>query len=467
MPTLEDFHALSSLLCLLREKGFEINNVVYADKRRKGAQNLTVPGCVLVADFLRHDNKHGNNIVTQKYLEILQTHVDIIIVPKGEFPLISSNQLPKFVIELPRGELEYTGWMGSLSLAEWLNWKTPKIDITVITQNRPHSLTRLLSSLSHGLFYGDTVNVRVNLEQSSDSETLSIIDNFTWIHGVVAVHHRIIHGGLLPAVIESWYPHTNHDFVVLLEDDVELSPLFYGWIKMCVLRYRYGHSRNMSSQLFGISLYQQKHLELPINGRQRFNARSLFLQNDHPFPSTPYLSPVPCSWGAVYFPEHWREFHEYLSIRFSERVMDISRTIVPDVRSNSWAGSWKKYFIEFVFLRGYVMLYPNFDNFTSLSTNHLEVGSHVKHCTTGKKELFLLPLMDLRSTTAHDIGILHLPNRILPHFDSLPVVNLTGALTRMDHLQAVGLARRSELFGCSKEILPFNARSLMCLNNFD
>ncbi len=45
--------------------------------------------------------------------------------------------------------------------------------------------------------------------------------------------------GLLPAVVESWYPNSNHSYGLLLEDDVELSPLFYAWIKMTILRYRW------------------------------------------------------------------------------------------------------------------------------------------------------------------------------------------------------------------------------------
>lgn len=55
---------------------------------------------------------------------------------------------------------------------------------------------------------------------------------------MVFVHHRVVHGGLLPAVVESWYPSSNDSYGLLLEDDVELSPLFYAWAKMNVLHYR-------------------------------------------------------------------------------------------------------------------------------------------------------------------------------------------------------------------------------------
>jgi hypothetical protein len=76
------------------------------------------------------------------------------------------------------------------------------------------------------------------MEQSSDEETRALIRSFQWSHGEVFVHRRVVHAGLLPAVVESWYPHTDDEYGILLEDDVEVSPMFYAWAKMAVLRYR-------------------------------------------------------------------------------------------------------------------------------------------------------------------------------------------------------------------------------------
>lgn len=76
------------------------------------------------------------------------------------------------------------------------------------------------------------------MEQSTDQETLKMVDAFVWPHGSVFTHHRIIPAGLMPAIVESWYPHSNHSYGALLEDDVEVSPLFYAWVKMCLLHYR-------------------------------------------------------------------------------------------------------------------------------------------------------------------------------------------------------------------------------------
>ncbi|TDL23787.1 hypothetical protein BD410DRAFT_856826 [Rickenella mellea] len=358
-------------------------------------------------------------------------------------------------IEIPDAELLYADWIGSLTGEELRNWHKPRIEISVITNDRPTSLHRLLASLQSSRFFGDSVDVRINMEQTADKNTQQLVKDFRWDHGRVFVHHRVIHAGLFQAVVESWYPQTDDSYGLILEDDVELSPLFYAWVKLTLLRFRYGSKENLSPSLFGISLYQQKNTELRPEGRKPFNAQAVFDAHGLPYSNTPYLSQVPCSWGAVYFPEHWREFHSYLAIRLSQSVLPIDEPIVLNVRSNNWTKSWKKYFIELVYLRGYVMLYPNYPNFVSFSTNHLEVGSHVKdsprHIYNEKLYLFDLPLMVLPNDTQNDEGIvklLDLPQKSMPSWSELPVMDLVGLVSSEDALSARGRRRRDELMGC-------------------
>lgn len=214
--------------------------------------------------------------------------------------------------------------------------------------------------------------------------------------------------------------------------------------------HRYSPEADHNPNLFGISLYQQKTLELPLKGRQPFNARSLFTSQSLNIPTnTPYLSPIPCSWGAIYFPEHWREFNTYLSSRIDKPTSIELDPIVPHVRSNRWTHSWKRFFIELVYLRGYVMLYPNFADFASLSTNHLEIGSHVQARSAMsplKRDLFFLPLMRLPPTEERGVstGLLDLPESRLPDWTDLPVLNLTGSITTLDSLVHIGRERARE-----------------------
>ena len=76
------------------------------------------------------------------------------------------------------------------------------------------------------------------MEQTSDVQTRKVVDEFYWPHGNTFIHHRVVHAGLLTAIVESWYPRSNNSYGILLEDDVEVSPLYYAWTKMALLRYR-------------------------------------------------------------------------------------------------------------------------------------------------------------------------------------------------------------------------------------
>ncbi|KAI0048105.1 hypothetical protein FA95DRAFT_1518032 [Auriscalpium vulgare] len=379
------------------------------------------------------------------------------------------------LVHLSRADLPYCDWMGTLSDDEWKNWNVPQVELSIITDSRPDSLARLLRSLSEARYYGDTIHLRINMEQTADERTQRVVEDFEWEHGHVFVHHRVVHGGLLPSVVESWYPHTRDTYGILLEDDVEVSPLFFAWAKLAILRYRYGENANRSPQLFGISLYQQKNLELRPDGRQPFNARHLFRSAGLPHPNTPYLSQIPCSWGAVYFPEHWREFHAYLIARHAPSApLPLAAEVAPDVRSNRWTRSWKKYFIELVFLRGYLMLYPNYVGFASLSTNHLEAGAHVRRQPRDifdkKKALFSLPLLRLPDENASrvlDTGLLDLPEGRMPLWAALPVLDLHGRLTSEEEIRRQGELQRGALLQCEGSAGLHDAARLLCMSDSD
>ncbi|KAL8280882.1 hypothetical protein RQP46_006561 [Phenoliferia psychrophenolica] len=372
------------------------------------------------------------------------------------------------VIPLVKADVVHSEWIAALPMEALRHWHTPKIDITVITNDRPTSLNRLLTALQDAHYFGDSVSLALNLEQTADRTTQRLVDDFPWSFGPLAVRHRIILGGLMPAIVESWYPSSNDSYGVFLEDDVEVSPMFYSWLKFTILHYRY-HSatRARSTRLFGVSLYQQRNIELRLEGRQPFDAHKLF--DDLSIPSTsPYLSQIPCSWGAAYFPEVWREFHAYLALRLSETALPITDAIVPEIKSNKWPRSWKKYFIELVYMRGYVMLYPNYADFLSFSTNHLEKGTHIHVDTVDekRKRQFNVPLMQRNSSIVGG-----LPGQQLPDWDALPVLDLWGAVASDDDLVERGWQSVAQLDTCPPfrlDVAPtYNARELLCAKVYE
>lgn len=321
-------------------------------------------------------------------------------------------------------------------------------------------------SLRSSHYFSDQVSLAISLEQTSDRDTQALVDNLPWPHGQLTLRHRIILGGLMPAIVESWYPSSNDSYGVFLEDDIEVSPYFYSWLKFTILYYRYyTPAREISSHLFGISLYQQKVNELRPTGRAAFDAHTILASIGIPA-NSPYLSQVPCSWGAIYFPEIWKEFHDYLSLRLSESSLAISDFIVPEIKSNRWPRSWKKYFIELVFLRGYTMLYPNYDHHLSFSTNHLEKGEHANIVDAKRRAQFQVPLMN-------SSNILALPRNQLPSFTELPITDLWGILATEEEIIERGWQSLTQMDLCPNQELridgelTYDARELLCRREYE
>ncbi|KAK3829862.1 MAG: hypothetical protein JOS17DRAFT_685644 [Linnemannia elongata] len=348
-------------------------------------------------------------------------------------------------IALKPEDIEHVRWIPDLPIQALQNWNTPEVKLVVITNNRPGSCIRLLRSLSHAHYLNDKVSLTLNMDAEADRVTIQMAGSFQWEFGEKFMRHRVRRGGLMLAVVEAWYPQGNNEYAVLLEDDVEVSPLFYSWIKYNILKYRYSPDSQLYQHMFGVSMYSQKFVETHLAGRAPFNPEDIFIETPEYELRTPFLLQLPCSWGAVYFPEHWREFHEYVA----DRLLDIEwnktslqSVQIPNSRTNRWSNSWKKLFIEMIYMRGYVMLYPNFFNFTSFSTNHLEWGTHTKQ-QRNSAGTFLVPLMTDSERLLDD-----LPNRRLPDWDSLPVLDLWANLATSAELVKRGRALQEQLNPC-------------------
>lgn len=106
------------------------------------------------------------------------------------------------------------------------------------------------------------------------------------------------------------------------------------------------------------------------------------------------------------------------------------------------------------------MLYPNFADRLSLSTNHVEVGEHVgaelsSEALRGMRAAMAVPLMqDGQSPMAAGA---------LPDWYALPVMDLRGYLSTHGEIVGRGDLRRKEISKCpSAALVPFEAYELLC-----
>ncbi|EPS59719.1 hypothetical protein M569_15086, partial [Genlisea aurea] len=363
------------------------------------------------------------------------------IVKKSVKMAVDLFQNSSSFVLLPRNSIPRALWMADLRPTALPNWNRMKLSINIITQNRAQSLTRLLNSLNDAFYLGDTVPLSFNMDCQVDEPTLQLVASFNWTHGPKLIRRRIIQGGLIRAVSESWYPSSDDDFGLLLEDDIEVSPYYYLWIKYAILAYHYDPQVSLP-ELASIALYTPRIVEV-VKERPKWNPAEFF-RNIHP--NTPYLHQLPCSWGAVFFPKHWREFYAYMNMRFTENAKE-NPVQIPKSRTNGWQASWKKFLIDMMYLRGYVSLYPNFPNQASFSTNHMEPGAHISakdNVVKHDEGDFKVPLLkeDFRAL---------LPNQKLPPASKLPSLNLFNRAVSLKGLKAAGAKLGQDVLRCDNK----------------
>ncbi|KAL2471052.1 glycosyltransferase family protein 2 [Abeliophyllum distichum] len=351
------------------------------------------------------------------------------------------------LVLLPRPSVPKVLWMADLRSTALPNWNRMRISVNIITQNRVHSVTRLLNSLRNAYYVGDEIPISFNMDSKVDEATLKLVNSFDWPHGPKILRRRIIQGGLIRAVSESWYPTSDDDFGLLLEDDIEVSPYYYLWIKYALLAYHYDPQISLP-ELSSISLYTPRLVEV-VKERPKWNATEFF---KYIHPNTPYLHQLPCSWGAVFFPKHWREFYVYMNMRFTEDAKQ-NPVQIPKSRTNGWQASWKKFLIDMMYLRGYVSLYPNFPNQQSFSTNHMEPGAHISakdNIVKHDKTDFEVPLLKQDFKTL-------LPNGKLPPASKLPSLNLFNQAVSLKGLKSAGAKLKQDVLECNPtEVVAVN-----------
>jgi len=245
--------------------------------------------------------------------------------------------------------------------------------ISIISNNRLASLERLCASLLSADYSGTrdffaSIDLVFNMEATSEMALTQFAMRLSWPHGSKQVRKRLKQGGLVTAVSESWFPSSYSEYGLILEDDIEVSPLFLQWIMKALSL----HRRNHDPRLVGISLYSPRITET-VSPKRTFDSNDL-LREITGDAESPYLMQTPCSWGAVYFPEHWNHFLNYMQLRLE---LPEEEFIIPNSRTNGWSESWKRFHFEYLYLKGLYLMYPNFFGQASFSTNHMEPGTHI------------------------------------------------------------------------------------------
>lgn len=272
--------------------------------------------------------------------------------------------------------------------------------VVVMTMNRPKSLERLLKSVDTAEYLpGSTVDLRVTVDRDyngmADVDTLSLLDSIKWSHGLFEVIVWPKKVGLYGQWVHSWpaelYPETLYKAVVLLEDDLEVSPHYSKW-------FIGAHAAYGGLPGVGAVTGQRPNLVAAVNGPE-----SVASQVPVGVKAFGYL--LMATWSLS--PKHsvWKEFRQWVLDKRANHPGFVP--LVPGMVPSQWyehfmtrgeeENMWEMWFIRFVDERRLHTVYPWVDGGSkTMVGNWMEAGLHFSGT----------PSLDFPITSDWDEGLL-------------------------------------------------------------
>lgn len=239
--------------------------------------------------------------------------------------------------------------------------------IVVVAFNRPHSLRRLLRSVRQADFSGySDVPLVISIDKGDNQEVLEVAASYVWEHGPkeVIAHDRRL--GLRNHIVACGDLSLAYEAVIILEDDLFVSPAFYDFSVQALQYYRGRRG------IGGISLYAYEFCEY---------ADMMFTPLQDGYDN--YFIQTASSLGQIWTREHWSGFKRW----YEEHGNRPLQPLDPVPRSvRAWPeSSWKKYFIKYVVDQNLYFVFPRIP----LATDFGDEGTH----TRGMGNLLQVPLL--------------------------------------------------------------------------
>lgn len=298
---------------------------------------------------------------------------------------VQAKNMDFTLIELPKRK-ESLRWLSRLDSASLNAWNRVSINILIHAQpSGSGSILRLLHSLAKADYFESTPpHISIELSHDVDNELMNHLQNFQWPPNArhaddsrLTLKSRIPNAPLSAIVgairfLEGFYPKdARNSHVLVLSPQVELSPMYYHYLKYIVLEYKYFSATRMPKEtkmrdkLLGISL------SLPatyLNDTTAFTPPQPtdVTKGDTTGPS--FLWAAPNSEAALYFGDKWVELHDFVS-----RSLSVAPEQRPAKRISTTYPSWLEHILSFSLTRGATMMYPQLPSGSSLATVHNEL----------------------------------------------------------------------------------------------
>ena len=252
--------------------------------------------------------------------------------------------------------------------------------LVVMTMNRAHSLKRLIHSVDTARYMpGSTVDLRVTVDRDYsggvDEETTSFLGSLQWAHGIFEVIVWPKKVGLYGQWVHAWpaelYPENLYKAVILLEDDLEVSPDYAQW-------FIGAHQAYGGVQGVGAITGQRPNLVAAVNG-----PKSVAGQVPEGVKAFGYM--LIATWSLS--PKHsvWSEFRRWVLDKRANSPDFVP--LVPGIVPNQWyehfkskgeeENMWEMWFIRFMDDRKLHTVYPWVDGGQkTVVGNWMEAGLH-------------------------------------------------------------------------------------------
>ncbi|XP_057762517.1 uncharacterized protein LOC130982501 [Arachis stenosperma] len=321
--------------------------------------------------------------------------------------------------------------------------------IKILAFNRLDSLSRCLRSLSSADYLGDRVHLHIYIDHFANGSSeideklreshriLEFVDSFKWKFGEKVVLYRTLNAGLQAQWLEAWWPSNDDEFAFVVEDDLEVSSLYYEFVKGVIMNFYYNAS-NYSPSIYGVSLQRARF----VPGK---HGNTLQLDDQ----TRLFLYQLVGTWGQILFPKPWKEFRLWYDGNKAKGI----RPFLEGMVTTGWYKKmgekiWTPWFIKFIQSHGYFNIYQNFLHERALSVSHRDAGVNYGKSAGPDSQLIeersldfnLLEMQPLSSLKWYDFCFKEvLPSKVvtnmeelgsmlhsLPKQDSIVVVNLVG-----------------------------------------
>jgi hypothetical protein len=233
-----------------------------------------------------------------------------------------------------------------------------EIAIVIAAYNRPDALARLLDSLSRADYSGGPrVPLVISIDRGGGGAVQQVAESFEWPHGEKRVAVQPEFAGLRRHILFCGGLTGEFGNVIVLEDDLYVSPFFYQYARQALAFYR------DDEHIAGVSLYAYDYEEV---------AQLPFVPLDDGYDN--YFMQVPSSWGQLWTRRQWAGFAAFHD---GAGAAPHARDPLSDFIIGWPDSSWKKYFYKYLQATHRYFVFPRLSH----TTNFGDSGTHILSST--------------------------------------------------------------------------------------